>query len=237
MTRSPTSLATAPTRGRSSAGSVPMPRSTAVSSPFFPRYWICICSSAPGSAAADISARALSARLLRSRLRVSKSTFLVLVLSPALPTWSAPGIQNPRSSGDESRARGTTPVPFPASVIACRSISSLPLRAVGSRTSECARLSSSRRLDLDSRAPTWVRALRSPVSAPGPLSGADRPAYFRGARTPGFSERLGSEPARSSPGGLPVCGPPSLSGAVLASSPSSPNSLCGWTTEPGLRSC
>src|ERR1035437_167104 len=51
-----------------------MPRKTAVMSPFLPRYWMEIASSALGSDASEISLRERCCRLRRSALRLSKST-------------------------------------------------------------------------------------------------------------------------------------------------------------------
>src|SRR6185369_12101583 len=69
-----TSFATAPTLGRSSGGSAPIPRSTSVSRPFRPRTSSSIASSVATSPAAAIEARASSRSPSRSRVRSVSST-------------------------------------------------------------------------------------------------------------------------------------------------------------------
>jgi hypothetical protein len=104
LTASPTSLATAPTRGRSSAGSAPMPRRTAVRSPFLPRYWICSASSAAGSAAG----RDLLQRPRLQASQVGAQAFEVHAAVPhsrrGRPRRHSENLEpsTPRSPGDES---------------------------------------------------------------------------------------------------------------------------------------
>ena len=97
-----TVFAIAPTRGRSSAGSPPIPRRTPVRRPFLPRTSSSSASIAAASGAAAIDSRASSRSASRSRVRSARSTVV-------LGCEMAPGIANPRSSWT-SRARRTVSV-------------------------------------------------------------------------------------------------------------------------------
>ena len=152
-----TSLATAPTRGRSSAGRPPMPRRTVVSSPFLPRVRTSSASSSAGLEAAAISACAASRRACRSWVNFARSTAAPLASSrPARSESRAPARSVTRISsvcleGRDLARSGAGPaerVPFclPAGRLdqAPRTASTICPKVAPSRTATSARILRSR---------------------------------------------------------------------------------------------